>query len=216
MHNKFPERHWFTIRDKKSAYVVNEDLIEHDEGAETPLGRLEVAFRWLFNPKLSKDYFLEEDGFPNREVNELRIAVIQARSLPIVDRKAYGSAGGCADPQATVVVGRTRLRTEYIKKSLAPKWEAVFKIPLTEEQAFLESEYVDVLVEDWDFTSNDLIGAVRIELASLANDRKLLRQWFPIGDENGVVDSQKRGRIELAVRWQYNPVSGECIIKSCQ
>ena len=47
----------------------------------------------------------EDDGFPDREVNELSVAVIQARSLPAVDRKAYGSAGGCADPQATVVVG---------------------------------------------------------------------------------------------------------------
>ena len=68
---------------------MNEDLIEHDEGRNTTWPR--GSFRWLFNPKLSKDYFLEEDGFPNREVNELRIAVIQALS-PIVDRKAEGSA----------------------------------------------------------------------------------------------------------------------------
>ena len=97
-------------------------------------GLHQVCFRWLFNPKLSKDYFMEEDGFPDREVNELSVAVIQARSLPAVDRKAFGSAGGCADPQATVIVGRNRYRTEYIKMSLAPKWDTVFKIPLTEEQ----------------------------------------------------------------------------------
>ena len=204
MHSKFVERHWFTIRGKNDARVVDQSLVEHDEGGPTPLGRIEVCFRWLFNPKLSKDYFMEEDGFPDREVNELSVAVIQARSLPAVDRKAFGSAGGCADPQATVIVGRNRYRTEYIKMSLAPKWDTVFKIPLTEEQGLFESEFLEVMVEDWDFTSNDFMGAVRIQLAPLAEDRKLLRQWFPLGDENGAEDSMKRGRVELAVRWQYN------------
>ena len=218
MHSKFVERHWFTIRKKENARVVDESLVEHDEGTETPMGRLEVAFRWMFNPALSKDYFTEDDGFPDREVNELSVAVIQARSLPAVDRKAYGSAGGCADPQATVVVGRARHRTEYIKMSLAPKWDSVFKIPLTEEQGLLESEFLEVMVEDWDFTSNDFMGAVRIQLAPLAEDRKLLRQWFVLGDENGAEDSMKRGRIELAVRWQYNKVSDRFfvfIVSSC-
>ena len=63
MHSKFVERHWFTIRGKNVARVVDQSLVEHDEGGPTPLGRIEVCFRWLFNPKLSKDYFMEEGEY---------------------------------------------------------------------------------------------------------------------------------------------------------
>ena len=54
-----------------------------------PNGQLELAFKWVFNPDLAPTYFEGPDLYPDREVNELKVAVIQARGEGVV-----GGLGG--------------------------------------------------------------------------------------------------------------------------
>ena len=124
-----------------------------------------------------------------------------------MDRKLFGS-GGSSDPMAILKVGKSskhKLKTKVIYKNLSPKWFEEFSFPLTYDEG-LFAEYLDVIVMDWDLTSNDFIGCSRIPLEPLGEDRHLEHKWFNLGNEEGMLGAtSKRGKIELAVRWQYNP-----------
>jgi len=194
--------------DEEGGAVVKVTAWNDDEVFDTgPNGQLELAFKWVFNPERAPTYFEDDDGHPEKEVNELRVAVIQARGLPIMDRKLFGS-GGTSDPITFLKIGKAsknKLKTKVIYKNLSPKWFEEFSFPLTYDEG-LFAEFLDVTVMDWDLTSNDFIGCCRIPLEALGEDRHLEHKWFDLGNEEGVVGtSVQRGKIELAVRWQYNP-----------
>ena len=60
-------------------------------------GRLELAVRWIHSPELKPCFFHEDDDRPGKLANEIRVAVIRARKLPIMDRNLL-SRGGSSDP----------------------------------------------------------------------------------------------------------------------
>ena len=72
---------------------------------------------------------------------------------------------------------------------------------------------LEVVVDDWDqYSGNDFMGRVEIDLAPLSHKRRV-RSWYPLGGKAGAVDSKlwgnekskARGEVELALRWCYNP-----------
>ena len=45
--------------------------------------------RWVHNPALKPHFFHEDDDRPDKLANELRVAVIRARKLPIMDKNLF-------------------------------------------------------------------------------------------------------------------------------
>ena len=73
---------------------------------------------------------------------------------------------------------------------------------------------LEVVVDDWDqYSGNDFMGRVEIDLAPLSHKRRV-RSWYPLGGQADAADSKlwgtndkskARGEVELALRWCYNP-----------
>lgn len=69
----------------------------------------------------------------------------------------------------------------------------------------LTHQTLELIVEDWDMTSNDFMGRVEIPLQSLL-DQHTHRDWYTLTDMKGVED-QPRGMIELELKWVYDKLS---------
>ena len=107
----------------------------------------QIALRWVFNEDLA---FYDDDALDavGEPPNQLLIAVLQARGLPVMDRKLFG--GGSSDPVVKIELcgeeGATtdmppltdRVRKTTVRKStLTPVWNESFaftaEIALTDE-----------------------------------------------------------------------------------
>lgn len=178
-------------------------LVERDQVPAA--GQIELAFKWTFDPKLSPTFFDGPDEYPDEDLNELCVAAIQARGLPAMDRKLF-SAAGSSDPMVVFRVGKkNKVKTKVMKRTLTPKWHEALYMPLTAEEG-LTAEFLEIDVLDWDLTSNDFIGRVKVPLEPLAEHRMLEHRWYDLGNEHGEVNpNAPRGQIEVALRWHYEP-----------
>lgn len=85
-------RRWFGLRDKEHKKVS---------------GKVECAFRWYHNPAFSITLPRDmSDAEPMLDMppNQLRICLIRARELPIMDRALLSKSGGSSDPYAKIKV----------------------------------------------------------------------------------------------------------------
>ena len=78
--------------------------------------RLEVVLRWRYNAAL--DYLVEPCAHPDREPNELRVAIIRAKGLPAMDKPLFGGGAGASDPVVTLRLGRQSRKTSVRKATL--------------------------------------------------------------------------------------------------
>ncbi len=56
-------------------------------------GEVNVVMQWRYNPDLDYDPFSEPISHPDEELNELRLAVVQARGLEIMDKNLLSKGG---------------------------------------------------------------------------------------------------------------------------
>jgi hypothetical protein len=73
----------------------------------------------------------------DKEPNELRIALVQGRSLAVKDKAVLYGAGS-SDPRVRFKVTGTKYlscSSKCIKKSLDPAWRETFSLPLTKDYA---------------------------------------------------------------------------------
>lgn len=172
---------------------------EGDLGAETNLGRVEVALRWVHNPTRVVHlpaHILAEEPKPEEPPNSLLIALVRGRNLPIMDTAMFGK-GGSSDPFVTFEVEQERTKSTVKKKDLNPLWSESFELPAEDAKG-----KVVVTVWDYDVMSDpDHMGHFELSFVALA-DRKVTRRWF------GLRDAKKQkvtGKVECAFRWYHNP-----------
>jgi hypothetical protein len=135
--------------------------------------------------------------------NELHVAVVQARDLPIMDKNFFGK-GGSSDPLVVLRVGDRVAKSTTKTKTLTPVWEETFILPVPEVEAE-DGGALIVDVEDWDqMSSNDLIGRVAISLEELL-PKNPVRRWFTLTDKDGKAPPKPLGEVELEVRWVHSP-----------
>ncbi|KAH8062218.1 hypothetical protein JL722_3131 [Aureococcus anophagefferens] len=201
-------RRWFGLRDAKKQKVG---------------GKIECAFRWYHNPAFSitlpRD-MLEEEAMLDMPPNQLRICLMRARELPVMDKALLG--GGSSDPYAKVSLGEYCFKSEVKEKCLCPVWMERYDVPVDD----VEGRVLDVALYDRDEGSkkkDDLMGKIKIPLKPTLQ-RVLLQRWHTLSnneraakremekmarrdedeDERSHTDT-KTGEVQVALRLVYNP-----------
>lgn len=130
----------------------------------------------------------------------LKIHVIKARNLPIMDRKS-----NLADPFVTIRFGdgKTKLKTSVSSKNRNPVWNEKFRIDVPDD-IVMQDEPIEFKVWDKDFySSDDAIGVVLIDVNCLLMDDspEKISGWFPIYDTCS--PSGLRGYLALSVKVEF-------------
>ncbi|KAH8046599.1 hypothetical protein JL721_12360 [Aureococcus anophagefferens] len=170
-------------------------------------GEVELVLYWTYNDALDFDPFLEEDAFPEKPSNELRIGLAQGRNLAIKDKDLFGS-GGSSDPRVIFTVDGTELKATSTckKKTLNPRWKEIFVLPYTRGPEDSQPPFLTVTCEDVDeLTSADFMGRVQIELDPLL-DHKRSRAWHALqAKSDAKTSSNIAGDLDIVLQWHYNP-----------
>jgi Ca2+-dependent lipid-binding protein/Ran GTPase-activating protein (RanGAP) involved in mRNA processing and transport len=114
-------RAWYTFGDEKTG---------RPDGVSMR-GQVEIVLRWKHNPDFAEGEPLEEfdgDEYPDKKPNELRVGLIRARNLAVMDKSVLGGKGS-SDPIVTVRVGAHEHVSPLKKKTLAPRWNWRCNIP---------------------------------------------------------------------------------------
>jgi hypothetical protein len=141
----------------------------------------------------------EDPDYVNEPPNELKVTVIRGRNLIIMDPNLIGR-GGTSDPMVKLRVdGFKTQKSNVIKKNLNPVWNETLTFEYLEDPSLS----LEVDVEDEDLVKNDFMGKVVIPLRSFEN-KKAVRKWYKLKDDNNNIDSLERGEVELIVWWHFN------------
>ena len=109
----------------------------------------------------------------DKEPNELRIALVQGRSLAVKDKAVLYGAGS-SDPRVRFKVTGTKdlhCTSKCIKKSLDPSWRETFSLPLTKDYSEdekpidfgINGPILEVTCEDVDAVSSaDFMGELNL------------------------------------------------------
>ncbi|XP_068643334.1 C2 and GRAM domain-containing protein At1g03370-like [Aristolochia californica] len=122
---------------------------------------------------------------------KLSVHVIEARNLPAMD------LNGSSDPYVRLQLGKSRLKTKVVKKSLNPSWNEEFSFrveDLNEELA------VSVLDEDKYF-NDDFLGQLKVPVSNVfdAENKTLGPAWYPLQPKNKKLKSRDCGEIRLTI-----------------
>ena len=121
-------------------------------------GRIDLAARWVHNPKLvvplPPELQASELHF-DRPANEVQIFLVRAAGLPIMD-KSIMSKGGSSDPVVSFECCGEKAQSSIKKKDLNPRWAEYHSLLVEEADAQLL-----VVVEDY-----DLMGVYSVSFAS--------------------------------------------------
>ncbi|KAJ3333792.1 hypothetical protein HDU76_003606 [Blyttiomyces sp. JEL0837] len=127
----------------------------------------------------------------------LKVRVVSARNLPIMDRTTELT-------DAFVEVRFSdydSVRTQICRRTLNPVWNEDFRFEVSDD-ADLQNEPLEIKVMDYDqITYNDAIGGVFIDLNPLLawDSNSQIAGWFPIFDSlRGV-----RGEMNIQVKLQF-------------
>ena len=220
----------------ETEHTVELNLARPSSKRGLPRPQGSVCFSIVAN--LAREFFAEEiDCRIGPEINdvhltapnELRVAIIQARNLPAMDRNFLGQLS-TSDPLVTVSCAGRRLSSSVKHKSLFPVWNEILPLRVCPQNAVDTTPLqLEVTVDDWDdLTGNDFIGRVDIPL-TLLRDGKTRRHWHALRDrprlpasaesilegpssglpgiprslENHGTRSTPRGEIELALQWRH-------------
>ena len=110
-------------------------------------GRIDLAARWVHNPKLvvplPPELQSSELHF-DRPANEVQIFLVRAAGLPIMDRNLM-SKGGSSDPVVSFECCGEKAQSSIKKKDLNPQWAEYHSLLVEEDDAQLL-----IVVEDYD------------------------------------------------------------------
>ncbi|KAI9145612.1 hypothetical protein BKA69DRAFT_1048633 [Paraphysoderma sedebokerense] len=128
----------------------------------------------------------------------LKIKIIQARDLPVMDK-----ASELTDAYVEVrFADYEPQKTQINRKTLNPIWNEDFRFEVTDD-SLLQNEPLMLICLDYDtITANDAVGSVILDLNPLLNDgggQNGISGWFPLFDSvRGV-----RGELNIQVRLQF-------------
>ena len=165
---------------------------------------------------------------PDREPNEVRVALFRGRGLAIKDKNLL-SSGGTSDPRVRFeLLGgqfsddkherkkqekERHFKSSVRKKTLDPVWREVFARELRRPKKDDKSEgtwsppTLRCICEDVDKVgSADFMGCVDIALTPLLEKRETLAGWYALGpDPDGKSSSNVSGEIHVSVQWRFDP-----------
>ena len=122
-------------------------------------GRIDLAARWVHNPKLvvplPPELQASELHF-DRPANEVQIFLVRAAGLPIMDKHMM-SKGGSSDPVVSFECCGEKCVSSIKKKDLNPRWAEYHSLLVEEDDAQLL-----VVVED-----HDLMGLCQCPCTAL-------------------------------------------------
>mmetsp|Transcript_11171 Transcript_11171/g.39349 ORF Transcript_11171/g.39349 Transcript_11171/m.39349 type:complete len:397 (-) Transcript_11171:15-1205(-) len=128
----------------------------------------------------------------------LRIFLVRARGLPVMDQALFGG-GGSSDPRVTFRLGGQARTSTCKRKCLEPEWLESFELPCDDG-----ADALTVTVDDVDVLKNDFMGAFQLQVASLA-DGAPRREWHALADAKGRAGAL--GEVELVLRWIHDEVA---------
>ena len=183
----FRGRKWFKLR------------TDPDRPKDAVSGSIELVLKWIHNPELAFDPWEGRDAHPGKPRNELCIAVVRARNLPIMDRNLL-SKGGSSDPVATVTLANApefSFKTDVRRKTVNPLFRAQFQCPYELDYDDAPPGVLKVVLEDWDeLSGNDFMGSADVDLREV-HDGYRVRKWYKLGGSSGDV--------ELVLCWRHDP-----------
>lgn len=132
---------------------------------------------------------------------KLSVHVIEARNLQAMD------LNGLSDPYVRLQLGRQRLKSKVIKKSLSPFWDEEFSFWVGD---LGEELTVSVLDEDKYF-NDDFMGQVKVPLSQIldAENRCLGTTWYQLQPKNKKPKNKDCGEIRLTISLSQNLCSSE-------
>ncbi|XP_068637413.1 C2 and GRAM domain-containing protein At1g03370-like isoform X2 [Aristolochia californica] len=121
----------------------------------------------------------------------LSVYVIEARNLPATD------LNGSSDPYVRLQLGKSRIKTKVVKKSLKPSWNEEFSFRVEDLN---EELTVSVLDEDKYF-NDDFLGQLKVPVSNVfdAENKTLGLAWYPLQPKNKKLKSRDCGEILLTI-----------------
>ncbi|XP_037078873.1 multiple C2 and transmembrane domain-containing protein-like isoform X2 [Pollicipes pollicipes] len=144
--------------------------------------------------RLQEQFSLKNTCSELDRVGHLTVKVVKAQGLAVAD------LGGTSDPFCVLELVNQRLQTHVVYKSLAPHWNKIFTLDVSDMHSVLEFSVYD---QDYDHEA-DFLGKLAIPLFQIRSGE---RRWFPLKDER--LRRRARGNnpqicLEMEIYW--NPV----------
>ncbi|KAF9666635.1 hypothetical protein SADUNF_Sadunf16G0249400 [Salix dunnii] len=139
----------------------------------------------------SEDWFSVDEKEP---IAYAKVEVIEASDLKPSD------LNGLADPYVKGQLGAYRFRTKTQRKTLFPRWQEEFKIPISTWES---PNVLSIDVRDKDHLFDDALGVCTVDINEL-KDLERHDMWLPL-------QNIKMGRLHLAITVQEQKAQGgEC------
>ncbi|KAJ0393981.1 hypothetical protein P43SY_007496 [Pythium insidiosum] len=108
----------------------------------------------------------------------IKIRVVEARDLPVMDR-----ASKLTDAFVSITFASFEAKSSVSRKTLNPKWDEEFRFDVADDSV-LQSQPIEFRVMDHDvYTSDATIGIVYVDLnCLLMRDGHVIQGWFPVYD----------------------------------
>ena len=147
-------RAWYRLVPQKASH----NQPDADDAAKAPLGKLELACRWVFLPEFdlpAPEDMRNDEEFPDEPINALHVYLVRGSGLPVMDRDLVGK-GGSSDPLVVFTLAEETRNSKVKKKNLEPIWTEYFEFGV---EGDLEAQSLDIVCDDWDLASgNDFMG----------------------------------------------------------
>lgn len=97
---------------------------------------------------------------------------------------------GLSDPYVGLVWDNQKYaKTQIIKKTLAPKWNETFRIPMSRKE--METAFLELKVKDWNRTSrNEFMGSVKLNFSKYPT-QQTHESWFDLKGRDGITENPK-------------------------
>uniref|UniRef100_A0A1J3K0J0 C2 domain-containing protein n=1 Tax=Noccaea caerulescens TaxID=107243 RepID=A0A1J3K0J0_NOCCA len=161
---------------------------------------LVVDMEKFVSPQSGENWFFVDEKEP---VAHALVEVIEASDMKPSD------PNGLADPYVKGQLGAYRFKTKIIRKTLAPKWQEEFKIPIL---TWDSPNILNIEVQDKDRFSDDNLGDCSVNISELRGGQRN-DMWLPL-------QNIKMGRLHLAItvteeeaKWSDDPFEGATIGK---
>ncbi|CAN6682982.1 unnamed protein product [Malus baccata var. baccata] len=127
---------------------------------------------------------------------KLVVQVLGARDLPAMD------LNGFSDPYVKVKLGKHKLRTKVVKKTLNPYWGEEFAFRVDD----LNGELVFSVLDEDKYFNDDFVGCVRIPVSQVfdARNKSLETAWYPLHPKSKKSKNKDCGEILLALHFSSN------------
>ncbi|KAJ3271763.1 hypothetical protein HDV01_006371 [Terramyces sp. JEL0728] len=133
----------------------------------------------------------------------LKVRIIEARNLPIMDRTTE-----LTDAYVEVKFANLdAVKTHICRKTLNPVWNQDFRLEIHEDSD-LQNEPLELVIMDYDqITYNDAIGTVLVDLNPLLtwDSTSQISGWFPIYDTLLGIRGELKAQIKLQFFGDINP-----------